>query len=258
MNIPYYIDYTLLNPLTTERDVIEHCEKAKSNGYYSVSINSCYVALAKQILDDVDVKICSTIGFPFGAMSTVSKVFEAQKAIEDGADEIEMVINLGFLKSRNFVSVLKDISDVKFAIDNTPLNVIIEISELNKNEIIKATEICLDANIDFISTSSGFSKGGATLTAVKIIKKTVKNKLKIKANGGIDDYETVIKYLEAGADKVGTSANIQAKSKAQQIRNTKVYKKYLENLELKDISNNSNSPIGNDIQEIELKKSRFE
>lgn len=228
MDISRYIDYTLLKPSTTEREIIDLCNNAIVNDFYSVCISSCYVALAKQLLADSSVKVCTVVGFPLGSMSTDAKVFEAEKAIEDGADEIDMVINLGYLKSRNHVSVLKDISDVKFAIGKTPLKVIIEISELNKNEIIKASEICLDAKADFIKTSTGFSKSGATLTAVKIIKKTIKNKAKIKASGGIADFDTVMKYIDAGADRIGSSSIIKNKNNQRQIRNTKIYKDYIE------------------------------
>tara|TARA_R110002050_G_scaffold261556_1_gene401710 strand:+ start:244412 stop:245143 length:732 start_codon:yes stop_codon:yes gene_type:complete len=227
MNISKHIDYSLLKPTATERDVIDLCNDAIKNNFYSVCINSSYVSLAKQLLEKTDVKVCSTVGFPLGAMSTTSKVFEAKKAIENGANEIEMVINLGFLKSRNYVSVLKDISDVKLAIGSTPLKVIIEISELNKNEIIKACEISLDAKADFIKTSTGFSKSGATLTAVKIIKKTIKDNAKIKASGGISDLETALKFFEAGADRIGTSTAIKDLTKLKIIRSTQIYKQYL-------------------------------
>ncbi|MDG1728365.1 MAG: deoxyribose-phosphate aldolase [Algibacter sp.] len=228
MDISKYIDYTLLKPTTTEGEIIELCDKAKENGFYSVCISSCYVALAKQLLEDSKVKVCTVVGFPLGSMSTEAKVFEAEKAIEDGADEIDMVINLGYLKSRNHVSVLKDISDVKLAIGKTPLKVILEISELNKNEIIKACEICLDARTDFIKTSTGFSKNGATLTAVKIIKKTVRGRARIKASGGIIDLDTALKYIDAGAERIGTSVPMKSKKNSRQIRNTKIYKDYIE------------------------------
>ncbi|MBB5268998.1 deoxyribose-phosphate aldolase [Algibacter amylolyticus] len=228
MDISNYIDFTLLKACTSERDIIDLCHVAKTQKYYSVCISSCFVALAKQLLEDSNVKICTVVGFPLGNMSTEAKVFEAQKAIEDGADEIDMVINLGYLKSRNHVFVLKDIIDVKLAIGSTPLKVILEISELNKNEIIKASEICVDANADFIKTSTGFSKSGATLTAVKIIKKTIRNKAKIKASGGIHDFETALKYIDAGAERIGTSKAIKSKSNNRQIRNTKIYTDYIE------------------------------
>jgi deoxyribose-phosphate aldolase len=227
MEISNYIEYTLLKPTTTERDIMDLCDEAKSHDFLSICISSCFVPLAKQLLVGSDVKICTVIGFPLGSMSTQAKVFEAEKAIEDGADEIDMVINLGYLKSRNYVSVLKDITDVKLAIGKIPLKVILEISELNKNEIIKACEICLDAKADFIKTSTGFSKSGATLTAVKIIKKTVRNKAKIKASGGIGDFDTAIKYIDAGADRIGTSTAIKPKNSRRQIRNTKIYKDYI-------------------------------
>ncbi|HAB28197.1 MAG TPA: deoxyribose-phosphate aldolase [Xanthomarina gelatinilytica] len=208
MSINQYIDHTLLKPTTTKTDIKVLCDEAKEYRFYSVCVNSYYVSLAKHLLTRSNVKVCSVVGFPLGAMNTDAKVFEAKKAVEDGADEIDMVINIGMLKSKNFVAVYKDICDVKIAIGNTPLKVILEISELSKNEIIRACQICLDAKADFIKTSTGFSKSGATLTAVKMIKKTIKNKAKIKASGGIKDHETALKYIDAGADRIGTSSGI--------------------------------------------------
>ncbi|GAA4901002.1 deoxyribose-phosphate aldolase [Flaviramulus aquimarinus] len=243
MNISNYIDYALLKPSATEHEIIELCHNAKENNFYSVCVNSSYVAVTKQLLVETDVKVCSVIGFPFGAMATKAKVYEAKLALENGADEIDMVINIGFLKSRNYVSVLRDISDVKSAIGDTPLKVTLEISELNKNEIIRACEICLDANANFIKTSTGFSKGGATLTAVKIIKKTIKNNAKIKASGGIRDYETAIKYIDAGADRIGTSSLIKSSTHAHQIRNTKIYRKYIETIQKTTDSAKPNNTI---------------
>jgi len=208
MTINKYIDHTALKPTTSERDIIDLCTEAKKHQFYAVCVNSGYVKLAKELLSKSSVKICSVVGFPLGAMSTDAKIYEAKKAIEDGANEIDMVINIGLLKSKNYVAVFKDISDVKMAIGRIPLKVIIEISELSKNEIIKICEICLDAKADFIKTSTGFSKSGATLTAVKIIRKTVKDQAKIKASGGIKDFETAQKYIEAGADRIGTSVGV--------------------------------------------------
>ncbi|MEC3907813.1 deoxyribose-phosphate aldolase [Tamlana sp. 2201CG12-4] len=228
MNITSYIDYTLLESKATERDIIQLCEKANENNYHSICVNSSYVALAKHILPESKIKIATVVGFPLGAVPTKVKVYEAEQAINDGADEIGMVINLGLLKSKNYLSILKDITDVKLAIGKTPLKVIIEISELNKNEIIKASEICLDGKADFIETSTGFSKSGATLTAVKIIKKTIRDFAKIKATGDINDPDSVIKYLEAGADRIGTSTAIAPSINTQLDRNNKIYKHYLE------------------------------
>lgn len=208
MAINQIIEHTLLKSSATERQIIDLCNEAKKYEFYAVCVNSSYVALAKQLLSKTNVKIVSVVGFPLGAMATEAKVFEAKNAIDNGADEIDMVINIGFLRSNNYVAVFKDISDVKTAIGKIPLKVILEISELSKNEIVKICEICMDANVDFIKTSTGFSKSGATLTAVKIIKKIVKDQARIKASGGIKDRETALKYIDAGADRIGTSSGV--------------------------------------------------
>lgn len=236
MNLSNYIDYTFLKPTATERDSINLCKIAKANKYFSVCVNGAYIKLAKELLKDTDVKVCTVIGFPLGAMSTQSKIAEALNAVEDGADELEMVINLGYLKSRNHVSVLRDISDVKRAVGDVSLTVIIEISELNKNEIVKACEIAVDANADFVKTSTGFASGGATFTAVKIMKKTVKHKAKVKAFGGITDFETAVKYLESGADRIGTSTVLKPEKDTLQKRNSKIYRRYMETSQKSEVS----------------------
>lgn len=208
MNISKHIDYTLLKATTTEREIIDLCHIAKKHNVNGICINSSYVSLAKELLENTAIKVSAVVGFPLGATATDVKVYEAKKAIADGADEIDMVMNLGYLKSKNYVSVLKDISDVRFAIGATPLKVVLEISELSKNEVIKASEICLDTNADFIKTSSGFTKSGATFTSVKMIKKTVKDQIKIIASGGIEDMETAIKFLQAGVNRINTASLI--------------------------------------------------
>ncbi|WP_179335523.1 deoxyribose-phosphate aldolase [Winogradskyella costae] len=208
MKLNRYIDHTLLSASATEADILKLCEEALKYNFYSVCVNSCYVPIAKQALGRSEVKICTVVGFPLGAMSTEAKIFEAKSAIEQGATEIDMVINIGRLKSKNYLAVLKDISKIKTAIGNTTLKVILEISELSKNEIVKACEICIDAKADFVKTSTGFSKSGATLTAVKIMRKTVRDKLKIKASGGIRDAETAQKYVDIGVDRIGASSGV--------------------------------------------------
>lgn len=208
MELNKFIDHTQLNPSATESDILRLCEEALKYSFYSVCINSSYVNIAKQALGRSNVKVCAVVGFPLGAMSTEAKVYEARKAIEQGAAEIDMVMNIGRLKSKNHVAVLKDISNVKRAIGNTPLKVILEISELSKNEIVKACEICIDAKADFVKTSTGFSKSGATLTAVKIMRKTVRDFVKIKASGGITDAETAQKYIDIGVDRIGASSGV--------------------------------------------------
>jgi len=208
MDISKYIDHSLLKSTATESDIIQLCEQAIQYNFNSVCVNSSNVDLAKQVLDRTNVKICAVVGFPLGVISNEAKVFDAKNAIESGADEIDMVINLGLLKSKNYLAVLKDISNVKRAIQDKTLKVIIEISELSKNEIIKVCEICIDAKADFIVTSTGFSKSGSTLTAVKIIKKTVKNRIKIKASGGINNSDTAQKYVDVGVSRIGTLSGI--------------------------------------------------
>ena len=208
MELNTYIEQSLLASDATERDIMQVCEEAKNNNFHAVCVNSCYVPIAYQILKKSNVRVCSVVGFPLGAMSTEAKVFEAKTAIEQGATEIDMVMNIGFLKSKNHVAVLRDITEVKKAIGHIPLKVIIEISDLSKNEIVKACEICLDGKADFVKTSTGFSEGGATQTAVKIIKKTLKDRAKIKASGGIGDAETAHKYIDLGVSRIGTSRGL--------------------------------------------------
>lgn len=208
MKLNQFIDHTLLSKNATEHQIIELCNNALDNNFYAVCVNSCYVPVAKQILNGTSINICSVVGFPNGAMTTEAKAYEAKQAIENGATEIDMVMNIGFFKSHDYLAVYKDIDTIKKTIGKIPLKVILEISELSKNEIVKACEICIDAKADYVKTSTGFSKSGATLTAVRIMKKTLKGKAKIKASGGIRNYETAIKYIEAGVDRIGTSSGI--------------------------------------------------
>ena len=208
MELNAYIDHTLLKSTATEKEIINLCNEAITYNFSTVCINSSYIPIANQVLKETPVGICTVVGFPLGAMSSNAKVFEAKNAIHEGATEIDMVMNIGFLKSRNYVAVLKDINAVKIAIGDIPLKVILEISELSKNEIVKACEICMDAKADYVKTSTGFSGSGATLTAVKIMKKTVKGHTKIKASGGIRNYATALKYIEVGVERIGTSSGV--------------------------------------------------
>lgn len=203
-----YIDHTLLKPTATESDIIQLCDEAKEYNFFSVCINSCFVPLAKAVLSESEVKVCTVVGFPLGAMDTTSKAFEAKTAIGNGADEVDMVINIGFLKSRDYKAVLNDIVKVKEATGNNVLKVILETCDLTKDEIIKACELCVEAKADFVKTSTGFSKSGAQLADVKIMKKTVKDKAKIKASGGIRDYETAMHFVDLGVHRLGVSAGI--------------------------------------------------
>ncbi len=207
-NLNKFIDHTLLKAFATIGDIKKLCEEAIEYDFFSVCVNSCHVAFAKAQLAKSDVKVCSVVGFPLGAMSTEAKAFEAKKAIEEGADEIDMVINIGWLKSEHFDAVWKEIEAVKNAIGNNVLKVILETCYLNKTEIIKASELALLSGADFVKTSTGFAPEGATFEVVKIIKSVVKNQAKIKVSGGIKDRITALKYITLGADRIGTSSGI--------------------------------------------------
>lgn len=203
-----YIDHTLLKANATKQDIINLCEEAKTYNFFSVCVNSAYVPLAKQQLKDSEVKVCAVIGFPLGASSTKAKVFEAKTAVEDGADEIDMVINVGLLKSKDFDGVWKDIEAVKNQLPNTVLKVILETCYLEEIEIIKASELAIQSGADFIKTSTGFGTGGATINDVKLMKSVCKDCVKIKASGGIKDAKTALEYINLGVERLGTSSGI--------------------------------------------------
>ena len=204
-----YIDHTLLKATATEQDIINLCNEAKTHQFFSVCVNSCYVSLAKAELENSNVKVCSVIGFPLGAMSTKAKVEETKQALKDGADEIDMVLNIGFLKSKNFDAVWQDIEAVKQVMPHNTLKVILETCYLEEIEIIKASELAINSGADFIKTSTGFGTGGATIHDVKLMKSVAeKCNVKIKASGGIRDTKTAKDYIEAGAERIGTSNGI--------------------------------------------------
>lgn len=203
-----YIDHTLLKATATKNDIIKLCEEAKAYSFFSVCVNSCYVALAKSELKNSQVKICSVIGFPLGAMNTQTKVEEAKTALSEGADEIDMVINVGLLKSKDFDAVWKDIEAVKNIMPNNVLKVILETCYLEDLEIIKASELAIQSGADFIKTSTGFGTGGATIHDVKLMKSVTNNEVKIKASGGIKDAKTALEYINLGVKRLGTSSGI--------------------------------------------------
>ncbi|MDD7887333.1 deoxyribose-phosphate aldolase [Flavivirga sp. 57AJ16] len=205
-----YIDHTLLKANATANDITMLCEEARLHKFFSVCINSCYVFFAKEKLLDSNIKICSVVGFPLGAMSTKAKVAEATLALKNGADEIDMVINIGLLKSKNFDGVQKDIEAVKKCMPNNILKVILETCYLDESEITKASELAIQSGADFIKTSTGFGPGGVTLEDVKLIKDVCLNSTtKIKASGGIKNYKTALKYINLGVDRLGTSSGIE-------------------------------------------------
>lgn len=204
-----YIDHTLLKAIATKTDIITLCNEAVTHNFFSVCVNSCYVSLAKAEIKNSDVKVCSVIGFPLGAMSTNAKVEETKQALKDGADEIDMVLNIGLLKSLDFEAVLKDIEAVKNAMPNNVLKVILETCYLNEEDITKASQLAIKAGADFIKTSTGFGTDGATIEAIKLMKNAINNgTTKIKASGGIRDTKTALQYINLGVQRIGTSNGI--------------------------------------------------
>ncbi|MEN3013139.1 MAG: deoxyribose-phosphate aldolase [Endomicrobiia bacterium] len=209
MEIAKFIEYTNLKPYATEKDIIKLCKEAIRYGFFGVCVNPVYVKLCKEILKNTNVRICSVVGFPLGCNTTKVKVLESQQVICDGADEIDMVINLSALKSGNYEEVYKDISFVRKATEGKILKVILEVCYLTKKEKVIAVEIAKKAKADFIKTSTGFGTSGANVEDIKLIKSIVKENIGIKAAGGIKDKNTALKMIKAGADRIGTSSLIK-------------------------------------------------
>ena len=201
-----YIDHTLLKPDASKEQIIKLCQEAREGDFASVCVNPCNIPLAKKQLEGSDVMVCCVIGFPLGAMTTNSKVFEARNAVELGADEVDMVLNIGRLKDGEDDYVSKEIHAVKEAVGSRTLKVILETCLLNEEEIVRACRDAEKAGADFVKTSTGFSIGGATAEAVKLMKETVGDTMKVKASGGIRTPEDFRKMVEAGADRIGTSS----------------------------------------------------
>lgn len=208
MKLNKFIDHTLLKATATIAEIETLCKEAVKYDFFSVCVNSCYVSYAKNFLKGTDIKVCSVIGFPLGAMSLRSKVFETEQAIVDGADEIDMVINVGLLKSGEIEQVLNEITQIKKACGERVLKVILETCYLTDEEKRLACELSVKAGADFVKTSTGFGSGGATVEDVILMKQAVSGKAKIKASGGVRDFETAMKYVDLGVQRIGTSNGI--------------------------------------------------
>ena len=206
MQLKNFIDHTNLKPTATPAEIQQLCEEAKTYGFKAVCVNGCHVKLAKNSLRGSEVKLAAVIGFPLGAMSTQTKVFEAKDCVENGADEIDMVINIGWLKSNMDDMVRTEIAEIKKAIGDRTLKVILETCYLSEEEKERACTLSVEAKADFVKTSTGFGSGGATFEDVLLMKKMVEGKAKIKASGGIRDKETAEKYIELGVERIGTSS----------------------------------------------------
>lgn len=208
MKLEKYIDHTLLKPDATKAEIIKVCEEAKEYGFASVCVNEYYTALVAKQLKGSDVKVCTVVGFPLGASTTEVKVAETVSAIKAGAEEIDMVINIGALKDGDNDYVVEDIRRIKEATGKNVLKVIIETCLLTEEEKVRACELSVKAGADFVKTSTGFSKGGSTPEDVALMKKTVNGKALVKASGGVRSFEDAKAVIDAGADRIGASAGI--------------------------------------------------
>lgn len=207
-DIAKMIDHTVLKSDATKNDIIKLCDEAIEFGFFSVCVNSAFVKTAYDKLKGSDVKVCSVIGFPLGAMITEAKVFETRKAIEHGADEIDMVINIGLLKDKCFDLLEKEIKSIKNACGDKVLKVIIETCLLDECEKAIACTLATKAQADYVKTSTGFSSAGAKIEDIILMNKHISQIMKVKASGGIKTYSDAIKMIDAGASRLGTSNGI--------------------------------------------------
>ena len=208
MKLNKYIDHTLLKQDATEEQINRLLSEAKDFDFASVCVNPCWVAHAKSGLTDTDVKVCTVVGFPLGATTSAVKAYETKEAIQNGADEIDMVINVGALKSGNAALVESDIRAVVEASGDKLVKVIIEACLLTDEEKVLACQLAQKAGADFVKTSTGFSTGGATLPDVKLMRQTVGPDMGVKAAGGARSYADAVAFVEAGATRIGTSSGV--------------------------------------------------
>jgi len=210
MNIARMIDQSLLKPDVIRQQIEQLCLEGRKYNFFSICVNPVWVSLCKRLLYESAVKICTVSGFSLGASRPEVKAKEAEIAISDGADEIDMVMNVGALKTGDFMLVEEDILVVRRAIGKDKiLKVIIEAGVLTNEEKVKATEIVKACGADFVKTSTGFGYGGATIEDVKLLRKIVGDKMGVKASGGIKDYQTAMILIQAGADRIGTSSGVK-------------------------------------------------
>lgn len=215
MKLNKFIDHTILKPETTQEQVEKILSEAKEYDFASVCVNPTWVSLAAESLKDTDVKVCTVIGFPLGANTSAVKAFETKDAIANGADEIDMVINVGALKAGNDALVLDDIKAVVDASGDKLVKVIIEACLLTDDEKVRACQLSKEAGADYVKTSTGFSSGGATVADVALMRKTVGPDMGVKASGGARSYEDAIAFIEAGASRIGASSGVAIMNGAQ-------------------------------------------
>ncbi|WP_040928387.1 deoxyribose-phosphate aldolase [Nosocomiicoccus massiliensis] len=209
MKIERYIDHTLLKPDTTTDDIKKLCEEAKQYNFFSVCVNPSHVELCKSLLEGSDTKVCTVVGFPLGATTSEVKQFETVQAIRNGADEIDMVINIGALKAGDLETVQKDIEAVVNVKGEALVKVIIETALLTPDEIVTVSELSKKAGADFVKTSTGFNGRGASVEDVTLMKSTVGDALGVKASGGIRSKEDALQMIEKGATRLGASSGVK-------------------------------------------------
>lgn len=208
MNMNKYIDHTLLKPDATQEMIDKLCQEAREHDFMSVCVNPYWVKRSAELLAGTDVKVCTVIGFPLGASTIESKAAETRDAIANGATEVDMVLNVGALKSGDLETVKKDIAAVKQAAGDILLKVILETCLLTEEEKVVACKLSVEAGADYVKTSTGFSTGGATVEDIALMRKTVGPNVGVKASGGVRDGETAVAMIEAGASRIGTSSGV--------------------------------------------------
>ncbi|CAM3526180.1 deoxyribose-phosphate aldolase [Erysipelothrix anatis] len=208
MELNQYIDHTLLKPEATQAQIIALCEEAKHYNFMSVCVNPVNVALAAKELAGTDVDVCTVVGFPLGATPLAVKAFEAKAVLEDGATEVDMVINIGALKEGRLDFVENEIRELKKIVGDKVLKVIVESCLLTDDEIATVSQLVVNEGADFVKTSTGFNKEGATVNAVRIMRETVKDKAGVKASGGVRSLEEMNAMIEAGASRIGSSSGV--------------------------------------------------
>lgn len=202
------IDHTLLSPNATSEGIARLCQEARECGFASVCVNPGWVKVATQLLEGSEVRVCTVIGFPLGATTTWTKVMETRDAITNGADEVDMVLNIGALKSGDEDWVREDIASVVKAADGRVVKVILETGLLTDEEKVKASLLAKEAGASFVKTCTGFGPGSATVEDIALLRKTVGKQMGVKASGGVKDYETARRMIEAGANRIGTSSGV--------------------------------------------------
>lgn len=208
MNLAKMIDHTLLKSAATRPDIEKLCQEARQYGFCSVCVNPFWVSYAKECLQGSDVKVCTVIGFPLGANTSAVKVYETADAIKNGADEIDMVLNIGALRNREYDTVLQDIQAVRRACEGHTLKVIIETSQLTDEEKVKACELATRAQADFVKTSTGFVGAGANAADVALMRRSVAPAMQVKASGGVRTQADAQTMIQAGASRIGASSSI--------------------------------------------------